>query len=199
MGPGNYFNNTNTSEDEPKLLRGTVQMEVGPSHRDQIKRSEYRKFLKIRTVVFGILAFAFSVVGLPLVICFKEAVGCAIWAIGLISLVLSSVCALIFLIYLPIFMRVMATRSDTAAYHPRTAEALKDSPYPRQTDIASPSTSDQPLSRRMTATNPGYDPAEDPLLRSSPSELAPSAPTIPPLPTEEPPRYDYIQRDQQRT
>lgn len=42
------------------------------------------------------------------------------------SLVLSAVCALIFLIYLPIFMRVMATRSDTAAYHPRTAEALKD-------------------------------------------------------------------------
>ncbi|VDK38029.1 unnamed protein product [Taenia asiatica] len=133
MGPGNYFSNTNASEDEPKPLRGTVQMEVGPSHRDQIKRSEYRKFLKIRTIVFGILASVFSVVGLTLVICFKGAVGCAIWAIGLISLVLSAVCALIFLIYLPIFMRVMATRSDTAAYHPRTAEALKDVSNFRQT------------------------------------------------------------------
>ncbi|KAL5104081.1 hypothetical protein TcWFU_003715 [Taenia crassiceps] len=173
-------------------------MEVSPSRRDRIKQSEYRKFLKIRTIVFGILAFAFFAVGLPLVICFKEAQGRAIWAIGLMSLVLSTVCALIFLIYLPIFMRVMATRSDTAVYHPRTAEALKDSPYPRQTDVESPSTSGQLSSRRLVATNPNYDPNGDPFLQSRPQEPAPFAPTIPPLPTEEPPRYDYIQRDQGR-
>lgn len=42
----------------------------------------------------------------------------------------------------------------------------------------------------QAAENPNYSPG-DPLLPLYPS--APSAP--PPLPTEEPPRYDYVQRD----
>ncbi|CDS36375.1 Beta tubulin autoregulation binding site [Echinococcus multilocularis] len=188
MGPGYYSSNTSTNGEELKPLRGIVQMEVGPSHRDRIKQSEYRKFLKIRTIIFGIVAFVFFVVGLPLVLYSKETRGRVIWAIGLMSLVLGGVCALIFFIYLPIFMRVMATRSETAAYHPRTAEALRDSPYPRQTDIAVPSIADQPSLRPLTAINPNYNPSEDPLLQSGP-------PATPPLPIEEPPRYDYIQRD----
>ncbi|EUB58517.1 Protein argonaute-2 [Echinococcus granulosus] len=171
MGPGNYSSNTSTNGEELKPLRGIVQMEVGPSHRDRIKQSEYRKFLKIRTIVFGIVAFVFFVVGLPLVLCSKETGGRVIWATGLMSLVLGGVCALIFFIYLPIFMRVMATRSETAAYHPRTAEALRDSPYPRQTDIAVPSIADQPSSRPLTAINPNYDPSEDPLLQKNSGEL----------------------------
>ncbi|KAM3176936.1 hypothetical protein ACTXT7_005520 [Hymenolepis weldensis] len=88
----------------------------------------------------------------------------------------------------------MAVRSEIAAFQPRTAEALKESPYPRREEAP-----DMP-SRPLTATNPHYNPAADPLLRSSVPEVNPSAPPLPlpPLPTEEPPRYDYIQREHQR-
>lgn len=75
MEPGNYFNNTNPNAEEPKPLRGTVRMQVEPSLRDRSKRSEYRKFLKIRTVVFGTSAILFLVVGLPLALTFKDTRG----------------------------------------------------------------------------------------------------------------------------
>ena len=57
-----------------------------------------------------------------LLFCFRRAV----WVFGLLLSILGGVCTLIFLIYLPIFMRVMATRSETAVYRPRTADALTD-------------------------------------------------------------------------
>ncbi|VDL33706.1 unnamed protein product [Hymenolepis diminuta] len=55
----------------------------------------------------------------------------------------------------------MAVRSEIAAFQPRTAEALKESPYPRREEALDVS------SRPLTATNPHYNPAADPLLRSA--------------------------------
>ena len=75
---------------------------------------------------------------------------------------------------------------------------LLQSPYPRQSDIQSPSSSvvNEQSERPVTATNPNYNPSQDPLLQCVMPELPPSAPPLPPLPVEDPPRYDYIQRDQ---
>ncbi|KAM7534170.1 hypothetical protein Aperf_G00000108911 [Anoplocephala perfoliata] len=192
MEPGNYFNNSNPETEEPKPLHGAERMAVEPSQRDRAKKARYRKFLKIRTLVFGVLAVVFLVIGLPLVIVFKDTRGHAAWALGLLVSIIGGACTLIFLIYLPVFMRVMATRSQTAIYQPRTAEALHESPYPRQVEIP-----DIP-SRPLTATNPNYNPNTDPLLRNPVPETIPTAPLLPPLPTEEPPRYDYIQREHQQ-
>lgn len=72
MEPGNYFNNPNPESDEPKPIHGAERMAIEPSQRDRTKKSEYRKFLKIRTLVFGALAVVFLLIGLPLVIVFKE-------------------------------------------------------------------------------------------------------------------------------
>uniref|UniRef100_A0A5K3FJC8 Uncharacterized protein n=1 Tax=Mesocestoides corti TaxID=53468 RepID=A0A5K3FJC8_MESCO len=201
MEPGNYLNahiNENVNLDNSRILSGTSRLGTEPSRRDVIKRSEYRKFLKIRTIVFGSLAAGFLTVGLTLIFVFQNTkTSRELWVVGLLSSILGGVCAFIFVIYLPVFMRVMASRSETVAYQSRPADALKNSTYPRQVDVdivARPPATES--SCPPTATNPHYHTATDPHIRHEIPSVLPSAPMPPLPPTEDPPRYDYIQREQ---
>lgn len=47
------------------------QMETRPLPRDLEKRVRFRKFLKVRTMVFGVVAVTLLPIGLPLAIAFR--------------------------------------------------------------------------------------------------------------------------------
>ncbi len=59
MSLSNYSGNA-------RSLPGTTTMQTEPLARDVEKRARYRKFLKVRTMVFGALALCFVVVGAPM-------------------------------------------------------------------------------------------------------------------------------------
>lgn len=54
----------------PKFLREVDPLPTGPNRDDERKRQEYRKFLKIRTLVFLAMAIVFLSLGIFLLVRF---------------------------------------------------------------------------------------------------------------------------------
>lgn len=59
----------------PKYLRNVDHLPTSPTREEEVKRTRYRKFLKIRTLVFFALAICFLALGIFLLIRYKQPEG----------------------------------------------------------------------------------------------------------------------------
>nr|CDS30955.1 metacestode specific membrane protein 1 [Hymenolepis microstoma] len=117
----------------PRCLRGVDPLPTTPTRDDEVKRQEYRKFLKIRTYIFFALTVTFLSLGIFLLIRYdgpnrsSTARGC-----GIIFTVLGITLAIITSVYFPTFTKLVSSKSASIAYNPKSAEALTKLSYPRQ-------------------------------------------------------------------
>ncbi|KAM7534233.1 hypothetical protein Aperf_G00000108091 [Anoplocephala perfoliata] len=117
----------------PKCLRNVGPLPISPTREEEAKRSQYRKFLKIRTLVFCVLAVGFFSLGTFLIVRYSGPTGSSVArACGILFTVFGIAFFIITAVYCPTFTKLVSSRSASVAYHPKSAEALTKLHYPRQ-------------------------------------------------------------------
>ncbi|EUB56458.1 hypothetical protein EGR_08680 [Echinococcus granulosus] len=142
-----------TEVPRPKYLHNVQHLPTSPSRDEEAKRTRYRKFLKIRTLVFFALAVCFLSLGIFLLVRYNQPNGLTYqaaillvlynddtWAstgssvarsCGILFTVLGVAFAITTSVYCPTFIKLIASRSGSVIYHPKSAEALTKMRYPR--------------------------------------------------------------------
>ncbi|KAL5966166.1 hypothetical protein TSMEX_006095 [Taenia solium] len=121
-----------TEVPRPKYLHNVDHLPTSPTREEEVKRTRYRKFLKIRTLVFFTLAICFLALGIFLLIRYKQPDGSSVArSCGILFTVLGAAFAIITSVYCPTFIKLVSSRSGSVVYHPKSAEALTKMKYPR--------------------------------------------------------------------
>ncbi|CDS36430.1 metacestode specific membrane protein 1 [Echinococcus multilocularis] len=116
----------------PKYLHNVQHLPTSPSRDEEAKRTRYRKFLKIRTLVFFVLVVCFLSLGIFLLVRYNQPNGSSVArSCGILFTVLGVAFAITTSVYCPTFIKLIASRSGSVVYHPKSAEALTKMRYPR--------------------------------------------------------------------
>ncbi|VDM33280.1 unnamed protein product [Hydatigera taeniaeformis] len=139
-----------TEVPRPKYLRSVEHLPISPTRDEEAKRNRYRKFLKIRTLVFFVLAVCFLSLGIFLLVRYHQPDGSSIGrSCGILFTVLGASFAIITSIYCPTFIKLLSSRSGSVVYHPKSAEALTKMKYPRHNFEKTPSLPPPPMALAM--------------------------------------------------
>ncbi|KAL7053526.1 hypothetical protein AAHC03_026591 [Spirometra sp. Aus1] len=167
------------------FLPNRSTLPINPTAEEKAQQLLYQKYLKIRAIVFPTVTICLLILGLFLV-CYFFHTNTSVVAFGVILTTVGFMCLIISLVMLPTFIRVMYSHSSTV-YMPKSAEALKHVPYPRQ-PMRKKSVAPRPPSPSAARTSTGLPPQPpypythplEPTAPYPPTDFHPAIPQKPP-------------------